>query len=383
MAESTQIWPEAAHTLEKRQPFALATVIDVRGSTPREIGAKMIVRHDGQFGTIGGGCGEAEVFRKARLLLSEGHGSRVAEVDLTGDLDQDQIGSCGGIMEVFINLWSPEQDLPLARQLADAVRYNRPAALLSVLDSGGHSELAPGTKVFVDPFESSPSASVNGLASPVLAAARERARDDSAALLEVDDAGRPQLLRRYDPSGKPQLFVDPVVGSQRLIIVGAGHIAQPLAALGRMLGFHVTIIDDRASFANRDRFPTADEIIVKPFTAAINSLHLDRNCYVISVTRGHAFDEETLRAALRQPGCFIGMIGSRRRVRATLARLEADGFAGELLDEVHAPLGLDIGAETPEEIAVSIIAEIIRERRTGKRDDLTLGTKSGRLRRTP
>lgn len=383
MAESTQIWPEAAHTLERRQPFALATVIDVRGSTPREIGAKMIVRHDGQFGTIGGGCGEAEVFRKARLMLNEGRGARVTEVDLTGDLDQDQIGSCGGIMEVFINLWSPEDDLPIARQLADSVAHSRPAALLTVLEAGDHSGLFAGAKLFVDPSDASAPAPLNGLSSTVLAAAKERARDDSAALLEVDAAGDARSVRRYDPSGTTQLFVDPVVGSQRLIIVGAGHIAQPLAGLGRMLGFHVTIIDDRASFANRDRFPTADEVVVKPFAAAINSLKLDRNCYVISVTRGHAFDEETLRAALKQPGCFIGMIGSRRRVRATLERLEADGFARELLDEVHAPLGLDIGAETPEEIAVSIIAEIIRERRTGRRDDLTLGTKSGRLRRTP
>src|SRR5581483_5975296 len=105
----------------------LATVVNVRGSTPREVGAKMIVREDGQFGTIGGGCGEAEVFRKARLLLSEGHGARVTEVDLTGDLDQDQIGSCGGIMEVFINLWSPDHDLPIARQLSDSVAQSRPA----------------------------------------------------------------------------------------------------------------------------------------------------------------------------------------------------------------------------------------------------------------
>ncbi len=382
MAESTQIWPEAAQTLERQQPFALATVIDVRGSTPREIGAKMIVREDGQFGTIGGGCGEAEVFRKARLLLNEGRGARLAEVDLTGDLDQDQIGSCGGIMEVFINLWSPERDLSIARQLADSVAHSRPAALLTVLDPGDQPELAVGTKLFLDSSNESAQPALNGLAPAVLAQVKSCAREDSAALLEVDAAGATKLLKRYDPSDRTKLFIDPVVGSQRLIIVGAGHIAQPLARLGRMLGFYVTIIDDRASFANRERFPSADEIIVKPFSAAIDSLQLDRNCYVISVTRGHAFDEETLRAALKQPGCFIGMIGSRRRVRATLERLESDGFAPELLHEIHAPLGLDLGAETPEEIAVAIIAEIIRERRTGRRDDLTLGTKSGWLRRT-
>jgi xanthine dehydrogenase accessory factor len=148
-----------------------------------------------------------------------------------------------------------------------------------------------------------------------------------------------------------------------------------------MLGFHVTVIDDRASFANRERFPHADLIMAKPFTAAIETLQLDRHCFLISVTRGHAFDEEVVRAALRQPGCFIGMIGSRRRSRAMLARLAEDGIDPARLDEIHAPLGLDIGAETPEEIAISIIAEIVRERRTGIRDNFTLGTKVGRLRR--
>src|SRR5208282_5229030 len=134
-----QIWPEAVRTLERGQKFALATVINVRGSTPREVGAKMIVRDDGQFGTIGGGCGEAEVFRKARLLLEEGAGARLAEVDLTGDFDQQQIGTCGGLMDVFIDLWATP-DLPIARKLAEAAAQNHPAALLTVVDPGSWGE---------------------------------------------------------------------------------------------------------------------------------------------------------------------------------------------------------------------------------------------------
>lgn len=209
-------------------------------------------------------------------------------------------------------------------------------------------------------------------------------------MLEVNENGSVRPVVRIEPSGAPRVFIDPITGAQRLIIAGAGHIAVPLAALGSMLGFHVTVIDDRASFANRERFPKADKIIVKSFHSALESLHLDQHCYVISVTRGHSFDEEVVRTVLRQQThlakgqarCFVGMIGSRRRVRAMLNHLEEDGFDRALLEEIHAPLGLDIGAETPEEIAVSIMAEIIRERRTGTRDDFSLGTKSGRLRRT-
>jgi xanthine dehydrogenase accessory factor len=384
MAAVDQIWSEAVRTLERNQPFALATVINVRGSTPREVGAKMIVREDGQVGTIGGGCGEAEVFRKARLLLDEGAGARLAEIDLTGDFDQQEIGTCGGIMDVFIDLWAPA-DLPIARQLADSAEHNRPAALLTVIDPGARPEAPIGTKSVVDPngarLGAMTGAGLIGFGGIALNQFADRVADASAGLLEVGGDGGLKPVTHVEPNGAPRLFLDPITGAQRLIIVGAGHIAQPLCELGAMLGFHITVIDDRASFANRERFPRADVIVARPFTAAIESLRLDRHCYLISVTRGHAFDEEVVRAALRQPGCFIGMIGSKRRSRAMLARLAEDGIDPALLDEIHAPLGLDIGAETPEEIAISIIAEIIRERRTGMRDDFTLGVKSGRLRR--
>jgi xanthine dehydrogenase accessory factor len=388
MAGSDQIWAEAVRTLEHDKPLALATVVNVRGSTPREVGAKMIVRDDGQFGTIGGGCGEAEVFRKARLMLEQGRGASLAEVDLTGDFDQQEIGNCGGIMDVFIDIWSPPADLPIARQLADSAEHSRPAALLTMVDPGSVSEAPAGAKLVILP-SASPIGPLVGLSPRALAQIGERAADGSGGLLEVDHEGALRPVTRIEPSGAPRLFVDPIAGAQRLIIAGCGHIAVPLAALGSMLGFHVTVIDDRASFANRERFPQADQIIVKPFATAVGALRLDRHCYVISVTRGHAFDEEVLRAALRQQaglpagerGSFIGMIGSRRRVRAMLSRLEEEGVEPRLLEEIHAPLGLDIGAETPEEIAVAIIAEIIRERRTGVRDDLSLGAKSGRLRR--
>ncbi|MDB5107659.1 MAG: hypothetical protein JWM69_600, partial [Candidatus Binatus sp.] len=164
MSGSDQIWSEALRTLERGQTFALATVVNVRGSTPREVGAKMIVREDGQFGTIGGGCGEAEVFRKARVLLQEGGEGRITEVDLTGDFDQKEIGTCGGIMDVFVDLWAPGQDLSIARQLADAADHSEPAALLTVVDSGPETALRIGSRSFIDPAQ--PSALNNPIELP-------------------------------------------------------------------------------------------------------------------------------------------------------------------------------------------------------------------------
>jgi xanthine dehydrogenase accessory factor len=387
-----EIWAEAVRTLERDKPFALATVVNVRGSTPREVGAKMIVRDDGQFGTIGGGCGEAEVFRKARVLLEDDGEARLAEVDLTGDFDQQEIGTCGGVMDVFIDLWRPRADLETARRLAEAAEHNRPAALLTVVDPGigagsqpgGNGNAAKvGDRTVVDVSRrAAPLDGFAGLDAAAVQTLGERTADAVAALFEVGADGAVRPATRIEPSGAPRVFLDPITGAQRLIIAGAGHIAQPLAQLGTMLGFHVTVIDDRAAFANRERFPNADEIVVRPFVAAVEALELDRHCYLLSVTRGHAFDEEVLRAALkRRNGAFIGMIGSRRRVRATLERIAESGVPAAEIDEVHAPLGVDLGAETPAEIAVSIIGEVIRERRSGARDPFNLGVKLGRLRR--
>ncbi len=375
MASPDKIWLEAERTLKQGKPFALATVINVRGSTPREVGAKMLVRDDGQVGTIGGGCGEAEVYRKAQLLLEESAPARLAEVDLTGDFEQQEIGTCGGIMDVFIDLWSPDRDLPVAREMAEAVRGSQPLALVTLVEPGDGTHAAarallrPNAESAALPVEL-PAKAVGQLVEIVSSAV--------PALMEIEPGGGLHQTTHLSDRA-PQLFVDPLPGAQRLIIVGAGHVGQALADLGAMLGFHVIVIDDRAAFANRERFPNAAEIIVKPFEKAIDSLKLDRNCYVVAVTRGHAFDEIALRTTLKQKPGYVGMIGSKRRVRATLERIEADGVERSILEQVHAPIGLDIGAETPEEIAVSIMAEIIRERRRGVRDQASMGVKLGRL----
>src|SRR5271165_6357437 len=192
MSGSDQIWAEALRTLERGQPFALATVVNVRGSTPREVGAKMIVREDGQFGTIGGGCGEAEVFRKARVLLEEKNdrGARLAEVDLTGDFDQREIGTCGGIMDVFVDLWAPARDLEIARKLADAAGRSAAGALLTVVDPGPRTELLAGSRSFIDPADAGASnAGGIDLASAGFADMIERVSDAIPTLLEVDSTG--------------------------------------------------------------------------------------------------------------------------------------------------------------------------------------------------
>jgi xanthine dehydrogenase accessory factor len=160
-----------------------------------------------------------------------------------------------------------------------------------------------------------------------------------------------------------------------LLIVGGGHVGQSVAAVAAQAGFSVTVLDDREAFANRERFPTADEVICGDFIEELHRLRIDDNTYVVLVSRGHKQDELSLREVVSSGAAYVGMIGSLRRVGTVLTHLAREGFSREALERVHTPIGLDIGAETPEEIAVAIVAELIAVRRGGT------GAKLSELRR--
>ncbi|HHT17546.1 MAG TPA: xanthine dehydrogenase [Papillibacter sp.] len=186
------------------------------------------------------------------------------------------------------------------------------------------------------------------------------------------DEGSPlELARRAMQSGELELakrsdgllFAEPYVPPSRLIILGGGHIALPLAEFGAKCGFSVTVADDRPMFANRQRFPWADEVICEGFDRVFPKLGINRSAFVVIVTRGHRHDLDCLRAVLHLETAYIGMIGSKRRVRAAFEQMRAEGFPQEAVDRVHSPIGLKIGARTPEEIAVSILSEVIQSKR--------------------
>ena len=155
---------------------------------------------------------------------------------------------------------------------------------------------------------------------------------------------------------------------KKLVICGAGHVSMQIISMAKMLGFHVTVIDDRLQFANNAIAQGADEVIFKGFEDALSEIPGDDDTYFVIVTRGHRYDKECLRSISRKPHAYIGMMGSRRRVLIVKQDLEAEGVSGEVLDTVYTPVGLNIGAETPEEIAVSIMAEIIEVKNRKKRN---------------
>jgi xanthine dehydrogenase accessory factor len=370
------LWDRAEELLTHGKPFVLATIIRTRGSVPREVGAKMVVPREGQpFGTIGGGCGEGEVLRRAFPLFEQNVPPRIVQVDLTGDFDQDEIQVCGGLMDVALDLWRPEEHQALAHALAEATRARRPTALVTAIHPIG--DLPAGTKSCLSLLPEGVSL------TPQMSLAPAAVRTFAASV----SAGIPRLFS-LSPEGElvedavvrgqdwPRIFVDVQPGLQTLLIVGAGHIAQPLCEIGYLLGFRTVIVDDRWAFASRERFPHANEIRVGPFVETLESLEINEHTFAVVVTRGHTWDEASVRTILKKNPGYIGMIGSKRRSKATLERLAEQGYRPDELSRVHTPLGLDIAAETPAEIAVAIAAEIVRVRRHGPFETISLAAKA-------
>jgi len=247
------LYARVADAVAEGQSVALATLVRVEGSTPRELGAKMLVYPDGQIaGTVGGGEMEAAVIEAAALALDEGK-PRLLRYELRDPASGD-LGICGGEAEVFIDVLAP----------------------------------------------------------------------------------RPTLL-----------------------VVGGGHVAVPVAEMGHACGFRVVVMDDRPDMVSEARFPHAAERIAGEIAGCLAEIELTPQWHVVIVTRGHAYDQEALRVVVDSPAAYVGMIGSRRKVRTTFERLMADGVPASSLERVHSPIGLDIGAQTPAEIAISILAEII------------------------
>ena len=362
---------ELAEALERGETVALATIVKRRGSVPREVGAKMIVHPGGAItGTVGGGCGEAEIWRSALAVIESGHPQTVY-VDLTEEIALSSQGVCGGTYEVFVQSWSDRLptlplDAPMSRaaRLAEAaLAANQAVALATVIHATGawHDHL--GAQMLVCEDGSITGAlRLDGVAEPTL---RE-------AALAVMRAGEPTVQEYVGPDGSvAEVFFDPFLPRPDLVIVGAGHIAVPLAQLAASLDFEVTVIDDRASFANKERFPQARQILVSGAEPALRSLRITPRSYLVLVTRAHSHDVEALRAVIDSEAAYIGMIGSQRRVWAVYKLLHAEGVSADKLARVRAPIGLDLGGASPAEIALCIMAEIVLLRRGGTGEPLS------------
>lgn len=332
--------------LASREPLALCTVMQVKGSAPRHPGSWMLAGKDGLVaGSVGGGGGEAEVLDAARAALADGK-TRVLEVEKLGTAAEGADMVCGGTALILVEPLASKAAYEAARQLLS--RGER--ALLVRRTATGESAVADAAGSFTP--------------------ARPEGADEEAA-------------RRVLGHGKPLLdegaavFYDPLLPPERLLVLGGGHVGRAVAAAAHAVGFAVTVADDRAEFLSPERYPEGVETRCGGYAEVVDAFPFDASTYAVIVTRGHLADLESLRAVLKRPWRYAGMIGSRKKVRLILEQAIADGFDRAKVAAVSAPIGLDIGAETPEELAVSIVGELVAVRRG--RPDAGI---SGRARRS-
>lgn len=330
----------------------IATIIQQTGPSPRGIGTKCLVTKDGSLlGTIGGGLLEAKTLEEAKKVFETGlplrlyfslKGSDVAKTDML----------CGGQVEVFLEPVSPkdEDHLAIFQNIMKITHSGGGGLLATVLDQDmwRHGK-AP--KIFlrkgVGRIGSFPGA--EELVNPLV----EKMED-------ILKSRQPQIVSLPDEKGNMMdIFVEPLIAGITLYVFGGGHVSRKIVPLASLVGFDVVVIDDRPEFADPGHFPEATEIHQLPFERVMERLPIDESSFLVIVTRGHIHDKSVLSQALRTNAKYIGMIGSRRKRNIIYEKLLKEGFTQEDISRVHAPIGLEIGAETPEEIAVSIVAELI------------------------
>ncbi len=261
--------------------------------------------------------------------------------------------------------------------IAEALRAGERLCLATVVRTEGSTPRNPGAQMLVwDSGRTLGTVGGGSLEANVV-------RDAQAALAAGHSVLQEYSLRGEEPvalgvcGGRAQVFLHVLEPPETVLVVGAGHVAQPLAQMAALAGFRVLVVDDRAEFLSGERFPAAETRLV-PFPELRSSVPLDRHTYVVIVTRSHEHDEEALQQLLDQPVAYLGVIGSRTKVRHMFQRLHQAGYGKEQLARVRAPIGLEIGAETPAEIAVSIVAELIQSRRGGSGRPLSEVQRAGR-----
>ncbi len=336
-----QLIQEMADLCGRGESFALATVITRNGSAPRSAGAKMLVRADGSTaGTVGGGRLEAEVTRLAGQVIQRRQ-AVVQGFTFSGADAASMDAICGGQVQVLVE-WLDGSDEKLAALVGDlhqAAQGHRKAWLVTGLPYEGRG-----------PWH-------------VLVHADGRLTGALPAGLAVEgiiEMRRPVLV----DTGEGSFLVELLDIAGTAYIFGAGHVSRSLAAFTRAVGFWTVVLDDRAEYASAARFPGADELVVlDSFEDALCRIQVDGDSFIVIVTRGHLNDQVVLAQALKTGAGYIGMIGSRRKCALIFQALLKEGFTQEdLRQRVHAPIGLPIEAETPEEIGISIVAEMIQVR---------------------
>ncbi|HJA78501.1 XdhC/CoxI family protein [uncultured Desulfovibrio sp.] len=344
-----------ADLLESGQPAVLMTVISREGSAPRGAGTRALLTADGLLGTVGGGALEAAALDMARQCLASGLSAcHLCRMD--GSADTDMI--CGGSMEVLCESLDAAQ-APLFRQAQRALDQG----IEGIWSVDVTREKHPRRVLYLERQPDSPATPTDGLSLDLSALPG----DTPGVIIGLDPA-RNLLEKNRGKAGLvdatvARIYMEPLDTPPVLLLCGGGHVSLEVATLAHACGFVVDVVDDRAEFASPDRFPMARHcFVLKAFADLVRACGIGRRHYVAIMTRGHSFDREVLVQALESHAFYIGMIGSRSKRESVYAALRAEGMPDAELACVRCPIGLPVGADSPQQIAVSVVAELLAAR---------------------
>lgn len=355
------VFKAAVQELDDRNPMVVATVVRTSGSTPQKSGAKLLVREDGSgVGTLGGGCVEGDIWFAAQELLKRGGDAELRDYQLNEDLAAQDGLVCGGTMYFLIDPvreTDPYRDF--AAQAVDAYAGGSPMAIVNVTAAPSDSIVVVGAKMLVRENGDTQ----GGLGDEILEAMTvEKARDLMAM-------GKNDYL--YLDSGI-ECYIEAYTTPPTLVLIGGGHVSKAIAPIAKSVGFRIFVFDDREEFANPERFPEADITMVGDYRDGFDKLPVNANSFVVVASRGHQFDDAAVSGALRTPASYVGLLGSKRKTILIFEELLRSGFDADQLRRINAPIGLDIGGRTPEEIALSVMSEIVAFRLGGNGGSMKL-----------
>jgi xanthine dehydrogenase accessory factor len=363
------VFAELLRLKQEGQRGALCTVISSKGSLPMSGKAKMLVGEDGTMvGTVGGGCLEADVWAEAQRAVKRDI-SQIASFILTEQHAGESGLNCGGKVDIFIEPVVPERMTAVFEEIARIRAEGEKGAIATVISSRIPAAMKEKSKLVLRTDGSMLGGIGAGgfIEDCVRQKAEEVMREDYLTVLQFEISDDEAQRWGLEPGDTLDVFVEPIIAIPTLYLFGGGHVSLQIAKVAKMVGFKIVVIDDRPAFANQDRFPMADETRVEDLYTVFERLKIDDQSYIVAVTRGHQHDEPVIEQAIRTEARYIGMIGSKRKISRMWKKLIERGADKARLAQVHAPIGLEIGADTPEEIAVSIVAQLIQSRR-GRKD---------------
>ncbi len=335
--------PEIERWRQAGKQIAIATIVQVYGSALRPLGSKMACTSAGDIaGSVSGGCIEGAVYEEAQTVMKHGH-PKLLEFGVADESAWEVGLACGGTIQVWVESLAPE----IYATIKQCLEAGEMVALATVFTGPRQ-----GSKLFVWP---------DGQVQGELGSAEltEQVVRCAAKRLATHDPGRITFEVNNEPV---EVLVEVLTPLPRLIIVGAVHIAIPLVTFAKTLGFRAIVVDARSAFATRERFPHADELMVEWPSTAMEKLGLDEATHIVIMTHDDKLDIPALQAALASPARYVGILGSSKTHAKRVQALKQLGVTDEQLARIHAPIGLDMGAVGPEEIALSIMAEVVAAR---------------------